>query len=259
MQICSVCKKLQIVPGCLYDYRQLAHYHYRDGRLGPFTAIFALKTVRSAGTLHTMTVGVIVYSTPSPRLQLRHVAMDNFFAGFDTSTQLALINKNIRSISRVIIEPRFRGLGLASRLVRETMPEMNVPIIEAIAVMGLVNPFFEKAGMKAYRAKPPASSVQLIEALNLVGIENAELIDADKVQRKLDRLAAPKARFIELEIRRFLKSHGRRRDMQAGHERTRYVLSKLTARPIYYIWFNPKFNSDRWIPDASRESGKERR
>ncbi|MFB0524318.1 MAG: hypothetical protein ACETVZ_02175 [Phycisphaerae bacterium] len=260
MQICSVCKRLQIVPGCLDDYKRLAHYHYRDSQPGPATAIFALKgDSRLAGALHTKTVGVIVYSTPSPRLQLRQVATDNFFVGFDTSTQLALINKNIRCISRVIIEPRFRGLGLASRLVRETMPEMNVPIIEAIAVMGLVNPFFERAGMKAYRAKPSASSVRLIEAFNLVGIENAELMDAYKVQRKLDRLAAPKAGFIELEIRRFLKSHGRRRDMQAGLKRTRYVLSKLTSRPIYYIWFNPKFDSGRTIPDASRESGKESR
>jgi len=260
MQICSVCKRLQIVPGGLDDYKRLAHYHYRDSKPGPATAIFTLKgDSRMARALHTKTVGVIVYSTPHPRLQLRHVATDNFFVGFDTGTQLALINKNVRCISRVIIEPRFRGLGLASRLVRETMPEMNVPIIEAIAVMGLVNPFFERAGMKAYRAKPLASSVQLIEALDLVGIKNVELIDANKVQRKLDRLVAHKARFIELEIRRFLKSHGRRRDMQAGHERTRYVLSKLTARPIYYIWFNPKFDAACSIANARRESRKEDR
>jgi hypothetical protein len=186
------------------------------------------------------TVGVIVYSTPMPEVKLRNVATDNFFTGFDKSTQLALINKNIRCISRLIIEPRFRGLGLASRLVRRTMPKMNIPIIEAMAVMGLVNPFFEKAGMKAYTAKIPVRNVQLIEALSMVGIEAKELVNPQKVLQKLDRLPAPKAEFIELQIKRFLQSYSKRRDMQPGLERTRYVLSKLTIRPIYYIWFNEK-------------------
>jgi len=171
---------------------------------------------------------------------LRNIATGHIFAGLDRSTQLALINTNIRRISRVIIDPRFRGLGLACRLVRETMPLVNVPIVEALAVMGLVNPFFEKAGMKAYKAKPSAASVQFVEALSIIGIEQAGLIDPLLVQQKLDRLGDCKARFIEHQIRHFLKSHGRRRDMPPGLERTRYIVTKLTARPVYYIWFNPK-------------------
>jgi hypothetical protein len=235
---------LQIVRGRLEDYKQLAHYHYRDSRPGPFTAIFALRpdpvSIRLSGK---MTVGVIVYSMPIPEVHLRNVATDNFFTGFDRSTQLALINRNIRCISRVIVEPRFRGLGLASQLVRRTMPETNAPIIEAMAVMGLVNPFLEKAGMKAYAAKTSARSLRLVEALSTVAIEKKELVDPQQVQRKLDTLGTAEAEFIELEIRRFLQSYSRRRDMQAGLERTRYVLSKLTARPTYYIWFNPKFDA----------------
>ncbi len=229
---CSVCRKLRIVRGCLDDYKQLAHYHYRDSRSGPYAAIFALR-------FRDETIGVIVYTMPSPGLELRNVATDNLFAGFDKKTQLALINNNIRRISRVIIEPRFRGLGLATRLVRETMPQMNVPIVEAMAVMGLVNPFFEKAGMKAYKAKMPARCVQLVEALSMVGIEKDLLIDPQKAQERLGQLQGPEAEFIKLQIRNFLQSYGKRRQMSPGGERTRFVLSKLTLRPVYYIWFNP--------------------
>ncbi len=157
---------------------------------------------------------------------------------------MSLINTNIRRISRLIIEPRFRGLGLASRLVRETMPLVNVPIVEALAVMGWVNPFFERAGMKAYKAKLSEASVQFIEALSIIGIEQAELIDPEQVQRKLERLGDSKARFIEKQIRHFLKSHGRRRDMPPGLERTQYILTKLTARPVYYIWYNLKITKE---------------
>ena len=241
MRSCSVTKKLQIIRDCLDDYKKLAHYHYRDSHLGMFTKIFAIRPSKALGVqLGAETIGVIVYTLPSEGVELRNVATGNLFSDLDKKTRFTLINKNIRCIRRVIIEPRFRGLGLASRLVRETMPEMGVPIIEAMAVMGLVNPFFEKAGMKSYTAKMQERCIQLVEAFSLVAIEKDVLISPQKVQQKLDQLRQPEAEFIELQINRFLQSYGKRRYMQPGLERTRFVLSKLTARPVYYIWFNPK-------------------
>jgi hypothetical protein len=254
MRKCSVIKNLRIIQGDFEDYKKLARFHYRDSRPGAYTAIFVIKhcggesaavpasakrTPQQAGGLNEP-VGVIVYTMPSAGAELRNVATGNFFADFDNRTRLGLINKNIRCISRVIIEPRFRGLGLASRLVRETMPEMDVPIVEAMAVMGMVNPFFEKAGMKAYAAKMPVRCVKLVEALSAVGVEEDELIDAELVQGKLEQLGQMEGEFIEFEIRCFLQSYGERRYEDAGLERMRFVLSKLTYRPVYYIWFNEK-------------------
>jgi hypothetical protein len=109
-----------------------------------------------------------------------------------------------------------------------------------MAVMGLVNPFFEKAGMKAFTAKMPVRCVQLVEAFSIIGVEKEELIDAEGVQQKLDRLGRRGAEFIESQIKHFLQSYGKRRYERAGLERTGFVLSKLTFRPVYYIWFNEK-------------------
>jgi GNAT superfamily N-acetyltransferase len=58
-----------------------------------------------------------------------------------------LINEEIARISRVVIHPKFRGIGLGSHLVKESMPKVDVKVIEALAVMARYNPFFEKAGM----------------------------------------------------------------------------------------------------------------
>jgi hypothetical protein len=241
MQRCSVSKQLQIVRGSFDDYKKLAHFHYRDNWPGAFTAVFALRPAKTMTcSFDTKTIGVIVYRTPNPRNELRNIATGNLFAGFDRSTQLALVNKNIRCISRVILEPRFRSLGLASRLVRETMPQMNVPIIEGMAVMGAVNPFLERAGMSAYAAKMPVRCVQLTEAFSMVGIEKEILIDPPRVQQKIDRLPQSKAEFVELQTKRFLNSYGESRDLPTGLKRTRFILSRLTFRPVYYIWFNPK-------------------
>jgi hypothetical protein len=239
VRTCSVARNLKISPGTFDDYRRLAHFHYRDCRAAAFISIFVIEPARPMGA-HIGTLGVIAYRMPSPGLELRNVATDNLFSGLDNATRMAAIDKNIRCISRVIIEPRFRGLGLAGRLARETMPKVNVPVIEAMAVMGLVNPFFERAGMTPFTAKVPARCVQLAEALSMVGIEQQKLIDPRKVQRKLDKLSKNKAEFIEGQIVRFLDSYGERRNIPPGLERTRFVLSKLTERPVYYIWFNPK-------------------
>ncbi len=240
MEMCTVARNLEIVPGTRADYESLSHYHYREPNMGPYAAIFALKgKFRTATKLET--VGVIVYSMPTAGAQMRNIATGGIFAGLDKGTRLALINKNIRTISSVIIEPRFRSLGLAVRLVKETMPIMDVPFVEALAVMGRANPFFEKAGLTRYDAPMSASCLRLIEAFSAVGVDEQDLIDPVVVQQNLrteDR--GQRADFIEGEMTRFLQSYGQRRLMQPGIERTRFVLNKLTDRPVYYLWKNPQ-------------------
>jgi hypothetical protein len=253
MRSCSICKEIEIGPGRLEDYKKLACYHYREAPgagLGPFAAIYVLRlTGRLKWRADTDCAGVVVYKMPDPNVELRNTATSGLFAGLDRDTQLALVNSNIRRIARVIVDPMFRGLGLASRLVRETMPLMNVPIIEALAVMGLVNPFFEKAGMQGYTAKVSVRSVRLIEALRSVGIlasaergaagDDRTLINPRQVHDRIARLDKDAGKFIEQEIGLFLQSYGGRRKMSPGFDRTKYILSKLTDRPAYYIWFNP--------------------
>jgi len=235
MRNCSLTRHIKIEPGSKDDYFLLRHYHYRDTKLGPFVAIYRLIYKKRGAEI---IVGVIVYTMPSPNCQLRALATGDFFTGLDRRTRLAIINSNFRCISRVIIEPRFRSLGLAVKLVCETINRMEVAFVEALAVMGNINPFFEKAGMKAYHARPPARCMQLIEAFSTVGVESHELIDPEAVQKKLDVLNLVAAGFIERQIGHFLQSYSKRRFMATGIERTRFILSKLTDRPVYYLYKN---------------------
>jgi hypothetical protein len=295
METCTVTQNVEIVPGTRADYESLSSYHYREHNLGPYAAIYALKgKFRTAERLET--VGVIVYAMPAAGCQMRSNAIE-FLSGLDRCTRLKLINVNIRTISRVIIEPRFRSLGLASRLVSETMPLMNVPFIEALAVMGEVNPFFEKAGMTrsdsgvplgridapvSVSAERPEKSerfpglspgnsegisqgfaesslrvLRLIEAFAAVGIDKPALINPQLVQQKLDSEASPESPqgaasndFIEREMTRFLQSYGQRRLMPPCLERTKFILSKLTDRPVYYFWKNPNVEAQLESPQG---------
>jgi ABC-type ATPase with predicted acetyltransferase domain len=50
------------------------------------------------------------------------------------------------SQSRVIIHPKFRGIGLGEFLVKQTLLLANASV-EFLVVMARYNPFFERAGM----------------------------------------------------------------------------------------------------------------
>lgn len=239
-QRCSLHEKLDVVRGEPADYKPFAAYHYRDEKPTAIKAVFVLRPKRSLGSFGTKPAGVIVYCMPNPRVELRNVATNGLFANLDRQTELALINRNIRCIARLVIEPRFRGIGLATRLVRETMAQMEVPIVEALGVMCTVNPFLQRAGMQGFAPRVPVEHVQLVEALSAVGIEEDLLIDPCAVQERIDALRWPCADFLEQRIQLFLKSHGTRRTMPPGLDRTRYILTRLTNRPMYYIWFHPE-------------------
>lgn len=241
MKRCSILSKLKIVEGKSSDYKRLACFHYRSSNIGPYKKIFAIKPVRELRHfIGSEVVGVIVYGMAGLDVGLRNAATGNMLAGLDIKTRAELINKNFRCITRVIIEPRFRGLGLGSWLVRETLAKADVPIVEALAVMGAVNGFFEKAGMKAYKGGESRRCAQMKEALGVVGITDDEFADAELVNEKLDKLPEQQKAFVENQIYQFIDRYGKKELVNNSIARMRFVLSKLTDRAIYYIWFNPK-------------------
>ncbi|MCK4998836.1 MAG: hypothetical protein KAS23_04845 [Anaerohalosphaera sp.] len=238
---CSVTQHLEIYKAGKKEYAELSRFHYRCVSLSPYVAVYAIRDRRAYGQEHGRVIGVVVYTMPVPSLQLRTIATDGrYYCPGDRVGTLRLINDNIRCISRVIIEPRYRGLGLAAWLVRETMFLLNVPVIESLAVMGRFNGFFNKAGFTSYDAPIPERCVRLTEALQMVSIDESMFVDPTAVHTYLSTLADERGVFIETQIKRFLQAYGKRAVMEAGIERTRYVLSKLTDRPVYYIWFNDK-------------------
>ena len=238
---CTVTKYLKIVPGTVSDYKTLARFHYRAGKLGPPSAIYKMIDTHPVRSAMNPAVGIIIYSMPTASVELRNIATEGVFTKLGKSPAMQLVNNNVRVISRVVIEPRYRGLGLAHRLVSETMSLLDMPYIEALAVMGRVNPFFEKASMMAFAGTLPARVVKLKQALEVVGITEDDYVDIELVDKKLSALTGREGDFIEAKIKQLLGAYGRRgRNMPPGMARTEMIVSKLGDRPVYYLWRNTK-------------------
>ncbi|MEM2906057.1 MAG: ABC transporter ATP-binding protein [Candidatus Bathyarchaeia archaeon] len=136
---CTVLRDVEIKPAAWSDYRRLEFFHYRAGRPFGVRKVFA-------AWLRGRLVAAIVYSL-APRL----CAARNRFLGYAPSVEE--VNRDFLLISRVVVHPKYRSIGLGARLVRETLPQAGSRIVEAIAVMARFNPFFAKAGMQQVAAQ----------------------------------------------------------------------------------------------------------
>ncbi len=172
---------ITIEQGTNDDYKQLAHFHYRAGK--PATCVHILRAVRH--TFSTLTsssddqrvlAGVLIISMPTLNGSWRNRAWPNFFRTGDKRTDAHRINTHLRCISRVIVEPRSRGLGIATQLVRSYLKNPITQATEAFAAMGSICPFFEHAGMTPMVMFHAPDDLRLLDALCGQSIELQSLI-----------------------------------------------------------------------------------
>jgi GNAT superfamily N-acetyltransferase len=206
MVVCSVCDDLEIVEGSHANWRALARFHYRVGRPGTVDRVFVLRMREFKGSLIAFrlgVVGVVVYSMPLLNCAVRHRATGGRYLVGSKSEQLALLNREVRWVSRVVIHPQFRGIGLAARLVRETLDLCGGVYVEVIAAMGLVNPFFERAGMVAFVVPESVACVRMRAAMERCGIGDSLLYDPVGLAGAIDGLEERDRKWLLGEIRRF--------------------------------------------------------
>jgi len=154
---------IEIVPGSIADFDTLSHLHYLGSK--PATHTLVLKAVRELPTTGRSLAGVLMISMPTLNGSWRERAWPGFFSTADKTLNTKRINRHLRCISRVIVEPRSRGLGIASMLVRAYLDNPQTQATEAIAAMGSVCPFFERSGMQQYTLLHAPVDLRLIDAL----------------------------------------------------------------------------------------------
>jgi len=171
---CSLVKEMRVEEGSIEDWRKLAGFHYRSHRVAAPRKIFCLKRGDEL-------CGVIVYCYPPPACFGRKLVLPKM--------SMKELNEKLSIISRVVVHPKYRTIGLGSKLVRETLAKVGTPYVEMVAVMAKYNPFAEKAGMrKIVEQPPPKEAVAIAEVLSKLGF-NVHLLGSEKyVLNKLQSL-----------------------------------------------------------------------
>ncbi|MCW4017385.1 MAG: GNAT family N-acetyltransferase [Candidatus Bathyarchaeota archaeon] len=174
---CSLTRQTRIQQGTTADYKALSQFHYRTGRTPPPRKIFILKR-------KTETLGAVVYSYPSPLCFGRSKAWKGTFQE---------LQRNMSIISRVVVHPKYRSIGLGEKLIRETLPHCGTDCVEAVAVMAKYNPFFEKAGMqKICQSKPSTAVTEALTHLETLGFDTALLGSTAYNKKQIARVGEEK-------------------------------------------------------------------
>jgi GNAT superfamily N-acetyltransferase len=176
------CDEIVIVRGRPADYGALSRFHYRAGKPGP--CVYALSAVDEVtGEL----AGVLTVSMPTLNGPWRPVAWPHVFGRGALPEQrerkretARRLNGFVRTISRVVVDPRYRGLGVARRLVAAYLAEPLTCCTEALASMGRWCPFFERAGMREVERPRTGRETRLRVSLRRLAIEPWELMDVDR-------------------------------------------------------------------------------
>jgi GNAT superfamily N-acetyltransferase len=114
--------------------------HYRAGTPRVIDCVWA-------ACARTHVVGVLCIARPCLNAGWRDLAWPGVFA-CGARERATRVNALVRTIARVMVEPRYRGLGVAKALVRAYLREPLTPLTEALASMGWSTPFFARAGMR---------------------------------------------------------------------------------------------------------------
>ena len=152
---CSLMDNVTIQHGTIEDWHSLEYFHYRAGIPYGLQKIFVAK-------MKERTVGAIIYSNSPLSCRPRN----QFLGHVPTAKE---VNKDFVIISRVVVLPKFRGIGLAVRLVKETLPLIRKRYVETIAVMARYNPFFAKAGMTEVKYEANKDESQILNKLDGFG------------------------------------------------------------------------------------------
>lgn len=180
---CSIVKEMTVEQGTIADWRSLSRFHYRGHRTAVPRKVFKL-------TRGDELCGVVVYSYPPPRCYGRKLVLP--------CLPIAELNKQLSIISRVVIHPKYRTIGLGAKLVSETLPLVGTPYVEMIAVMAKYSPFAEKAGMTKVAEQQSNSSLpQVYQALLRLGFDLQLLGSERYVASKLDELALSQTRQLK--------------------------------------------------------------
>ncbi|HHN78912.1 MAG TPA: hypothetical protein ENK11_09620 [Phycisphaerales bacterium] len=169
--------RIRVEGGTAADYAALARYHYRPGR--PASPSRILRAVAAGGRL----AGVLVVSFPTLNGSWRGLIWPGRYRGDDKRAIARRLNRELRRISRVIVDPRDRGRGIARRLVRAYLDHPDTPATEAVAAMGRLSPFGASAGMTAYPVPPRPADDRLGDMLDAAGVEPWEMLDPARVEQ----------------------------------------------------------------------------
>lgn len=237
----SLADEIEVVPGSARDWRRFARWHYLGtSRPGPVCGVW-LARVRGHDA------GIVMFGYPHLLLSARKLALPpRFHVSALRGSGPGTLNRELRLLQRVVVDPRLRGLGIASRLIAHGLRELDVPYVECIAQMGAFSDFLLHAGFKRVcTLEVPRAAQMLLRFCARRDIPAHRLHEPAFREALLTRLPAPDSLALQRHLDQLARSrvntgHGSNRGAQTPSPHAmNSALARLGARPDYFLWKRP--------------------
>ncbi|MHC4294711.1 MAG: ATP-binding cassette domain-containing protein [Planctomycetota bacterium] len=231
----------KIRVGTIADYDALSSFHYLSGRPAAHKRVYVIRTpksvvVRGAPEL----AAVLVVSPPLANVRGRNILTGGRYAGPDRAAAMTLLNAEVECISRVVVHPIFRGSRLAVRLVRHAIAAGETVWTEALAAMGEVHPFFEKAGMTALALSADRGIARFLSAAEAVGLRARQVLAVEPVRKLLRRKRSRPARFLQKELDLAVERVFSTAELPRLADPVAELCRRTARRYVYYLARTPK-------------------
>jgi hypothetical protein len=139
---------IEFSDGTRRDYLQLQRYHYRTRPPATWACVRVARYIAPGFAPPGRLVACAVLSYPVPMLGARLRCFN--LQGARYGTVLRYANQHFTTVSRVVVHPQFRTVGIACELVRQLIDRAPSRFVESSAAMARFSGFLEHAGMTRF-------------------------------------------------------------------------------------------------------------
>ncbi|BAJ50468.1 ABC transporter ATP-binding protein [Candidatus Caldarchaeum subterraneum] len=231
---CSLLEKVVVEEGSVEDWRLLSFLHYRSHRVAAAVKIFR-------AVLNGRVVGVVVYAKP----YLQAAGFAQFFS-HDWYRRERM--NHVLRIQRVVVHPSFRGIGVARKLLQESMPRLGVPFVEILSAMEKLIPFTRGIMTRWTVVEPNREKRALLEEFSQrfgIDVMKHGVVDVLLYAEKRGLLRGMRSWLIANRHR-----YGDTSLKQRDAAKLLRTLKSSCAAKVYGLWINPEKKFRKIVEEA---------
>lgn len=230
----DVLQELRYERGTIADWHALAPLHYAAG--DPATT-HSYHVLRHPNSRHPAAVCVLSY--PDLHSAARNLATEDAYRIGGSRQQAMRLNREVLKLSRIVVAPEFRTLGLTGVLIEKIVPQVNCRYLECTTAMGRYSPFLTKLGFREVPQTAHPTEAALAEFVEVNQIDERTLIDPELFAGQVEKLSVRNSRRLRKIVWQYYHHF-------VLHRRTRKPVPKAIPGPTDSRW------SEAWEIAAKR-------
>lgn len=185
-------------------------------------------------------VAIIQFNYPCLSSTLRREATNGRFS-IGSRREIALrLNANVRNISRLVVNPRYRGNHIATNLVKWAIEKVNVPFVECYTNLFGASKCFTNAGMSRYLGKPSELWFRVAATYKEIGFPKIENLNFRHQKVFFEHMEKQHKEHFRKTAILFLNSCHRYMPEASNFDLHMELQKRRAQVPVYYYFYNPK-------------------